>query len=162
MPIKTIGAVLLLCITVYLCVAFTWNEARRLRQLEGLLLLLRTVRGQISCFRTPVDRIYASFENEALERCGFLPALRQTGDFTQALEAVGPRLLMPEEEARLLSSFGLELGGTYRDEQVAACDYYISELENCFARRREERPRRLRLGRSLLLTGGLMLILVFI
>ena len=161
MLLKVCGALTLLILTLYLCYEATSMERRRVRQTEGFLLLLRHIRSQISCFCTPVRDILSSFENEALERSGFLCEAR-SGDFVSALDICKDRIYLDTEEINLLIAFGEELGKSYREEQIENCDYYIGELENLYGKRREEQPKRARLFRSLVLTCGLMVIIVFL
>lgn len=159
--LRITGVLLLAGLTLYLCLFFTGVEGRRVRQCEGFLLLLRHIRAQITCFRTPIEQIYAGFENEALRQAGFLAAL-QKGGFSPALADCRAQLLLEAEEYKLLHAFGQEVGRSLTGEQAALCDYTIAELEKALAHRREEAPRRIRAARSLTLTGGLMLILVLL
>lgn len=161
MLLKACGISTLLILTVYLCYEATSMEAKRVRQTEGFLLLLRHIKAQISCFCTPVCDIFSSFENEALACIGFLDTLKKN-DFSSALDICREKIYLDGEEINLLSAFGEELGKSYRQEQIENCDYYIGELESSYTRRREEQPRKSRLYRSLVLTGGLMVIIVFL
>lgn len=160
--LKTLGVILLLSGSLYLCFSFSVFERRRVQQCEGFLLLLRHIRAQIACFRMPLGRIWDSFSSAELQRCGFLDALRQKGDFAQALSCCKGQIWLSREELDLLYAFGGELGRSYFEEQVACCDYYIGELEQAYAQRRSEQPARTKLYRSLFLTGGLMLVIVLL
>ena len=161
MLIKVCGAATLLLITLYLCYEASRMELRRVRQTEGFLLLIRHIKAQISCFCAPLADIFEEFENSSLESIGFTAALRE-GGFSYAVEKCREKIYLDPEEINMLSSFGEELGKSYREEQLECCDYYIGELESSYSRTRDEQPRRSRLYRSLLLTGGLMVIIVFI
>lgn len=160
--LKTFGVIMLLSGGLYLCFSFSVFERRRVLQCEGFLLLLRHIRAQIACFRMPLDRIWESFSSAELKRCGFLDALREKGDFTQALLAVRGQIWLCREELDLLFAFGGELGRSYFEDQVACCDYYIGELEQAYAQRRVEQPKRVKLYRSLFLTGSLMLVIILL
>ena len=162
MLVKTLGIILLLSGSLYLCFSFSLFEKRRLEQCEGFLLLIRHLKAQISCFHTPLGRIYASFTHGELERCGFLPILRQTGNLSMALKDAKKDIWLSEEEFTLLNAFAGEVGGSYVDEQISCCDYYIGELERAYKERREEIPGRKKLYRSLFITGGLMLAIVLL
>ena len=61
MLVKTLGIILLLCGSLYLCVSFSLFERRRLEQCEGFMLLIRHVKAQISCFHMPLSRIWQTF-----------------------------------------------------------------------------------------------------
>ncbi len=161
MILKSAGAVLLFALTLYISLQYTVMERRRVLQAEGFLLLLRHIRTQISCFSVPLPEIYASFENRALSDAGFLSVLQAEG-LSAALSACQAGLYLEEAEARSLQSFAEELGKSYRSEQIALCDCYIAEWERGYDDRKKEMPRRARLGRSLLLTGGLMAVIVLL
>ena len=161
MLLKGCGSLTLLVLTLYLCYQASSMEKRRVRQTEGFLLLLRHIKAQISCFCTPVRDIILSFENEALERAGFLCEAKK-GDFVSAMSLCRDKIYLDTEEINLLLAFGEELGKSYRDEQIENCDYYIGELETLYSKRREEQPKKTRLYRSLVLSCGLMIIIVFL
>lgn len=155
------GSLLLVGLSLYACYSFSLLEERRVRQTEGFLLLLRYIRTQIACFRATVGDIYTSFENRALTECGFLAALRRIG-FSEAMNASRARLYLDEEELRLLSAFGEEIGQGYAEDALALCDYTVSEMEKAMEKRRAEAPRRTRVAHSLVMTGGLVLVFLLL
>lgn len=161
MLIKCLGIMTLMTITIYLSFEMTLMEKRKLRQTEGFLLFLRHIRAQISCFCTPLSDIFSSFENDALSECGFLKEA-QNGDFATAITRCRSKIYLEEEEINMLSSFASQLGTSYRSEQLEICDYYIGEFENLFTRKREDHPKKSKLCRGVILTGGLMLIVVLV
>lgn len=161
MLIKCLGILTLLFITVYFAFEVTMMEKRKLRQAEGFMLFLRHVRAQISCFCTPLTDIFSGFSNDALEECGFLPVARE-GNLSCAVDKSKGKIYLEEEEINMLSAFASQLGSSYRNEQLEICDYYIGEFENLFNRVRDEHPKKAKLFRGVVLTGGLMLIVVLI
>ena len=138
----------------YLLSAF---EARRYRQAEGFLALLRHVRLQIDCFSLPVSRILAGLDERIRRLCG---APQGAVDFPALLSET--KLLLPEEACALLYDFSEQLGGSYREEQLRCCDHYIVRLSPLCERMRDELPRRRHLALLLpiALTGALMLLLL--
>ncbi len=161
MLIKACGAIALLTVTLYLCIQASSMEIRRVRQTEAFLLLLRHIKAQISCFCMPLCDIFRDFENDSLASVGFISVLRERG-FRAAIEECREKIYLDEEEINMLCGFGDELGKSYRESEMEFCDYYISTLEQSYSKSREQQPARSRLYRSLLLTGGLMVIIVFI
>ena len=124
-----------------------------------MLLLLRHIRTQISCFSTPLPEIYASFENPALSDAGFLRVLRQDG----LAAALGTcEVYLEEGERRMLLFFAEELGNSYRTDQLALCDAYIAELARGCERKKNELPKKSKLYRSLILTGGLAAVILLL
>ena len=161
MIVKCLGILTLLSITLYFCYELTMLEKRRLRQTEGFLLLLRHIRAEISCFCSPLCEIFDAFQNESLEECGFLSALKSS-NLSEAIEKTRSRIYLEQEEINMLGALASQLGSSYRDQQIELCDYYIGEFENLFTKTREEHPKRSKLCRGVVLTGGLMLIIVLI
>lgn len=161
MLLRALGMLVLFGVSLCLCRTVSRVERGRVRQAEGFLLLLRHIRTQIACFRTPVGEIYAGFENRALASCGFLAALRRDG-FAAALRECRPGLYLGSEELALLAAFGDEVGKSYCEEQLALCDYTVGELESLFTKRRDEESGRTRVAHSLVITGSLMLILILL
>ncbi len=153
-----LGGGAILAVSFYLSVSVSRMEGRRVRQTEGFFLLLCRIRAEIAAYRTPLDRILLLFENPALGECGFLAAARSEG-FAGALDLCRDRLLLDEEELRLLDAFGDRIGRGDCVEEVRLCDYTARELEKTMLRQKEEAPRRVRAARALAVTGGLMLLL---
>ena len=159
MLLKTVGALLLFGISLYAAMESGQSLRRRMLQGEGMLQLLRHIRTQISCFSTPLPEIYASFENPALSDAGFLRVLRQDG-LAAALDAC--EVCLEESERRMLLSFAEELGNSYRTDQLALCDAYIDELAAVCERKKNELPKKSKLYRSLILTGGLAAVILLL
>lgn len=159
--IGTLGALTVLFLTFYVGFLFSRMQNGRQMRLECFLLLIRFIESEISCYQTPLDDIYRKFEGEALEKCGFLAVLRERG-MREALKECRSALCFSDEEYRLLELFACELGKSYREEQLRGCEYYRRMLENYCHEGRQELPARLKLCRSLTVTGGLLLVLLLI
>lgn len=159
---RGIGAFLLLGCSLYLGACLAGVEKWRVRQYEGFLLLVRHIRNGITCFQTPIDKIYAGFANAALERCGLLSALRAGADLPTALQRCRDELYIEAEAWRTLSAFADEVGKSYTQEQAKLCDYTIKELEAALHRQKEEAPRRARGARALAVCGGLALLILLL
>ena len=157
--IRQIGILLFLFALFAPAYGFWRKERRYRRETEGLLLLLRTLRGQIDCFSRPWREVVEEFENDALETCGFLPTLRREG-FARALDVGGSA--WDSETVRAVTLFGAEVGKSYKAEQVALCDWALSELETVAKRQKEEGPQKARLFASLTVVGGLAFLLLVI
>ena len=158
---KLIGALLLVTVTVIFAFVYTHHQRKRVLQAEGFLLLLRYLRGQILCYALPIEEALRGYENDALTECGFLPLLRQ-GSFLEALEGTRSTVFLEKDAQKALRSFGEGVGKSYREDQLALCDYTLGELERTVDRLREEYPRKVKLGRSLVISGGLALVLVLL
>ena len=154
---KWIGIVLVLCCGVGASVAFVSFERRRFAQACGFLTLLRFIRLQIDCFSLPVGKILCTCDRAVLSDCG---APDGAGDFPTLLD--GTRLYLPPEICQLLTDFATQLGGSYREEQLRCCDYYMARLAPFCDRLREELPRRTRTAALLPLAFAAILVLLLL
>ena len=155
------GALLLLAGALLFAIDATAAEQKKLRLLEGLLLLVRHIRREIEGPRTPMPQILSSFTHGALEECGFLPVLREAG-LAAALCQCREMMPLSGEEMRTLSGFAATLGRSGAKGQVELCDRTAAELERSLAKRREEVPRRTRVLQTLSISGALMLLLLLL
>ena len=130
---KWLGAVSIFACGIFVGGCLSAFHRRRLAQAEGFLALLRLIRLQIDCFSMPVSRILAECDREILVACGTEAV---PGDFKALLQSV--HLYLPEEMCRLLEDFSARLGGSYREEELRCCDYYLARLTpSCDALRTE-------------------------
>jgi stage III sporulation protein AB len=157
----TIGALTILCLTFYVGFLFSRMQNGRQKRLECFLQLIRFIESEISCYQTPLDDIYRRFDGDALEKCGFTAVLRQKG-MAAALAECRAALCFSDEEYRLLVDFSGELGKSYREEQLRGCEYYRRMLDSYCNEGRQALPARLKLCRSLTVTGGLLLVVLLI
>ncbi len=137
----------------------TREERKRVEECEGLTLLLRHLRGQVAAYSLPREEIYATFRHAALEKCGFLPLLREQG-LSVALSA--GKLSLGRETLRPLFLFVEGEGRRLREEELAALALALENMEYASAECRRRMPERLRLLRTLLLTGGMMVAILLL
>ena len=154
---KALGILLLLACGVLGGIFLAAFERAKCRQAEGMLDLIRHIRLQIDCFSLPVSRILATLPTQISEMAAIPRAAR---DFGELLE--GTSLLLPEEMCELLTSFGRDLGGSYREDQLRCCDYYITRFAPHCERMRTELSRRTKLALLLPLALALSLALLLI
>ena len=139
---------------VFLALYFlTAEERKRVEECEGLTLLLRHLRGQVAAYSLPREEIYATFHHKALERCGFLSLLRERG-MGVALSA--GKLTMSEEALRPLYLFAEGEGRRLKEEELTALGLALEGMEYGLTECKRRMPERLRLLRTLVLTGGMM------
>lgn len=135
------------------------EERRKVAEYEGLVLLLRHIRASVSSYALPKEQIYATFLHPALAKCGFLDVLGREG-LACALEKGG--LCVGEEALRPLRIFAEGMGMRLSVEELSACGTALDEAEGILATLRDRLPTRLRLCRTLVLTGGMMVVLLFV
>ena len=161
MTVRLFGAAAILAVGILLGARGSAAATEHIRQLEGLLLLVRHVRERISCFHTPKERIFLTFRHEALSRIGFLRELCR-GDMTAALQACRDSLYLSEEELAILLEFSAGLGQGYLAEELSRCELAAGRLEGALAAAREGLPRTAGIYRTVAVSGALAVILVFL
>ncbi|NLK39197.1 MAG: hypothetical protein GX303_02955 [Clostridiales bacterium] len=159
--IKLFGAATILLVSLYLSSQITTFAQRRMRQTEAFLILLRYIKAQVACYKTPVAEIYQSFNNRTLEECGFVNVLREKG-FEAALYECESMLYIDQNEFELLYAFASELGRGFQEEQLNSCDYHIGALEELYAKQKNEMPKKCKIYRTLIFTIGIMIIIILI
>ena len=138
---KWLGVGVILCCGIFSGLFFAAFERRRLEQAEGFLSLLRLIRLQIDCFSMPVSRILSQCDKSVLSACG---AAAPQSDFKALVRDT--KLYLSEEMCRLLTDFAGRLGGSYREEQLRCCEYYLARLAPYCDTLRAELPKRERMA----------------
>ena len=135
------------------------EAARALAEERGLCRLFSYVKEKLDVAPTPLSSLFASFEDEALARAGFLSVLRSEG-LGAALGCGALRL--SEETLRPLREYAEGLGArSYAAEKAAAKEVLLS-AQRALAESEAAYPRRRRLTSTLLLTGGALVLLLLI
>lgn len=153
---KILGVVILLLAGGYVALGITRVERRRIGVLDSYISLLFYIKGQIGCFAMPMEEILSRADPVLLAGCLGYPHLpRETTVIvdTPALPDMirVSRVYLEPETERLLIAFSSELGHTYREEQVARCEYYIEMLGEERNRLIEAVPGRIRINSVLCL-----------
>jgi hypothetical protein len=154
---KWMGATAIFVCGVFVDGCLAAFHRRRLAQAEEFLALLRLIRLQIDCFSMPVSRILSECDREILLACGTEGVPR---DLKALLASV--KLYLPEEMCRLLEDFSVRLGGSYREEELRCCDYYLARLIPCCDALRGEQKGRERVASVLPPALSVALILLLI
>lgn len=147
---KVIGTVILLLAGGYISAAMTRFERRRLRVLDGYISLIYYIKGQIDCYAMPLSDILARADPSVMAAClgldspEALPPLSVNGEPLLPAMVKESRLYLEPESERLLTTLTGELGATYRAEQVARCDYYVTALTEERRKLNDTLPARLR------------------
>ncbi len=96
-----------------------------LKQTEGLMRLLRTVRGQIACFARPIPEILRACEPSVLAACGYTKQESPPDLFALLSHST----VYDAPSVGIVWHFAEEFGRGYREDEVRACDYALSLLE---------------------------------
>ncbi len=159
---RLIGVISLFAVALVLCRALAEHEEKKIRSVDALAALLRRMKTMILCYRMPLDEIYRSASDGELAELGLLRDLRERGSLGEALSAADSALVLSEDLRERLKELADAVGRGDSGSAAELCEYYIGELSREAAALRAAAPRRLRLHRSLVVTGMLMLVIVFI
>ena len=144
---KILGSLVLLFAGGYISVAIARFERRRLRVLDGYISLIYYVKGQIDCYAMPLSDILASADPAVIAAClglDLTTPLTQPTDIPLTAMVRESHLYLEPEAERLLTTLTGELGSTYRAEQVARCDHYLTALTEERKKLSDTLPARLR------------------
>ncbi|MBO4354024.1 MAG: stage III sporulation protein AB [Clostridia bacterium] len=145
---KLAGAFLIFAFSVAVGIILGERKKNASRECAAFLELFRYVRGQISCFDTPTKLIWRGFENDVLEKSGFLKALSEAEDgeiyfdaFSRAFKASSPSFSMSADAKEIVASFGGVIGKSPSGEQLSAIDMLISQMAEASEKAKAEADR---------------------
>lgn len=125
-------------------------EKKKLSVLDAWIDLIFHIRGQIDCYLMPLDEILSCADEAVLKGC----MCRTPHPDLQALaQASSP--YFSQESKRLINAFIKEIGGSYREEQLKRCDYYINALRTIRQKIAQELPSRIKLTVSLCICAAI-------
>ena len=155
---KIAGASMLACSGVAVGVMLNRTASAALRQNEAMMALLRTGRGQVECFSLPIGQILAGCEREVIEACGDTEE-----DTPRDLEGLVSHVTVWDPRTvSIISQFGAEFGRGYREDEVRACEYAISLLEERRSTLALELPVKKKRNMTLSVCASLALVLLLL
>lgn len=135
------------------------EAARALDEERGLCRLLAHVKEHLDAAPEPLSSLFASFEDEALARAGFLAVLEREG-LASALES--GTLCLSESTLCPLKAYAEGLGARSYAAEKAAAQSALSSAKQALTESEAAYPRKRRLTSTLLLTGGALVLLLLI
>ena len=107
----------------------------------------------------PLPEIFESFENDALEGTPFLSAVKEKGLLYGLKKAPPP---LPDALLRSLVLYAEGIGKRFLDEEKDAIEKECALLAKRTAESRAALPARIKMQRTLLLSGSGMMLLLFL
>ena len=142
--LKLLGSFFILLAGFLAAVTLAKFERQKCSVPEAWVDLLLYIQGQIDCYLTPIDMILAATDPSILKEC---MCRTESPSLEELLQASAPYL--NRDCMRLLSAFVREIGGSYREEQLRRCEYYIQALRKCCDKLSAELPARIKLNVTL-------------
>ena len=156
--IKLLGGVMIILSSFFVGRTLCSYERNRLLESEAFLNLIRHIKSEIFCYKTPLPKIISSYTDKSLSSCGFLSSFDIS--WNDALTSSWDKLHIDGETKELLLAFGKELGGSYKDEQINSCDYYANKLSEKIEKIRVELPQKEKMYRSLAVVTGIFTVII--
>lgn len=160
--LKWAGAAVILLSALFVGKEYSAYVRQRLEQYRGFVALILHIEGMISRFLTPQDGLWRDFNNDALQKCGFLPLLREGKGLSGAFESVKASLALSEETKEMLSDFFGNFGGNYLDGEMSRTADFRTQLENGLKQEESELEKSLKISNALLVAGAVGIVILII
>lgn len=148
--LKMLGGTMVIAAGSFAAFSLSSYERKKLTVLDAWIDLIFHIRGQIDCYLMPLDEILACADASILKGC---MCRSPHPDLPALARASSPYLA--EESQRLVNAFIKEIGGSYREEQLKRCDYYIRALRDIREKLAKDLPARIKLTVSLCICGAI-------
>lgn len=135
---------------------------KRVDEYSGLVLLVRHMENEITKYLAYGSRLWSDFRHDGLEKCGFLPALRECGSICEALSNIGDRMSLSRVSREHLAESFSRLGRGYLDEELSLLSEIKDSLSEELDTERIEAEKNIRVVRALLLGGALAVVVMVI
>ncbi|MBQ8370669.1 MAG: hypothetical protein IJY35_11890 [Clostridia bacterium] len=146
---KAVGALILIAASLIYGRQKVLEERRKLRLTEALCDLVKQIGDNIDHRLRPLPEIFRTYRNEALEECGFLKSVRETG-LREAWESRSAYFRMLDGKvSEQFSAFCLEIGRGYREEEVKLCTFTAKQLQEECAKLRNDAKNKEKLYRTI-------------
>ncbi|MBE6551309.1 MAG: hypothetical protein E7665_04155 [Ruminococcaceae bacterium] len=136
-------------------------------ELEGYIKLIKATENEITSYMTKQGDIFASFKDEYLEKCGFLPLLRSSpidecSALEHALEEFDKNTLIPKDCFDALVRFAEVLGKTSVQKQKEACSQCLYVLEKIHSEIKPDALKKAKVYKTIGLAAGAAAVILFI
>ena len=149
------AVVLMLLVALFIGREYSAYMERRLAQMRGFSSLFSHAEEMISKYLSPADAIVSDFTDPELEKCGFLPALREGKDLLGAFEACSGQLALTSGMKREIGEFLSGFGRGYKDGELKRISAFRRRLEQEMASCAESAQKDVKAVRALLFGGAM-------
>ncbi len=149
------GAVLLMIGALLTSRAYESYLKRRIGEYRGLVSLIAHAEGEIAKFLAHGSELWRSFKDEALEKCGLLPALREGGSLFSAFQESCGNMSLSTAARQRLSELFKKLGQGYREGELSLLSSIKESLSAELDIESAEAEKNIKVVRALLFGGAL-------
>ena len=155
---KIVGIMLLVLAGFLYWDSYEKKINREKKETRALFFFLSHLRREISAFQKPLSEIIKNYDNHDVQINGFLEDAKANG-IPNAMANAEETLALFPEGYQALTALSEKLGRGYPDAELRLLDYYIALFSEWADRLDEEAPKKKKICRALLLTGGLSALL---
>ena len=123
---------------------------RRLGEMGGISALILHMESRLGRTLDYGAELYRGFDDEFLEKCGFLPLLREGRPLYDAFSEVRSSMILPNDVADLVEKFFSSFGKGYKDQELERLRRARAELDKKITTLREESDKNKRVVNALL------------
>ena len=123
---------------------------RRLGEMGGISALILHIESRLGRTLDYGAELYRGFDDEFLEKCGFLPLLREGRPLYDAFSEVRSSMLLPDEVADIVDGLFSSFGKGYKDQEIERLRRARDELDKKITTLREESDKNKRVVNALL------------
>ena len=123
---------------------------RRLGEMRGLSALILHIESRLGRTLDYGAELYRGFDDECLEKCGFLPLLREGKPLYDAFLEVKKSMILPGEVENLVDKLFSSFGKGYKDQEIEKLRTARVELDEKIATYGEDLEKNKRVVNALL------------
>ena len=135
---------------------------RRIEESDSFLGLIEYLKGEISCFLSPIGALMSDYRDEVLERVGFLGGISEGKDISTAYFACEGELSVGKEAKEILGRLFSDLGKRYKAETVLALSNAAASLSEYTNGLKNKAGEELKLCAALVFGGAMGLLLLLL
>ena len=150
MIVKYIGIGAMAITALWIGRGYSTYADRRLGEMGGLSALFLHMESRLGRTLDYGGELYRGFDNDFLEKCGFLPLLREGRPLYDAFSEVRSSMLLPDEVADIVDGLFSSFGKGYRDQEIERLRTTRAELDKEIATLSEDLEKNKRVVNALL------------
>ncbi len=158
MSYKLISYVIIIGISLYIANAIKKQGEGKIFFCQAMIDFITYIKSQISYFCTPTKELIDGYNNDILEKCGFLSMIKANDWST----AISHSKMLDSRGKSILVAFSSKLGKTSADEQIENCDFAIESLNAILSEYKAEIPKKYKAYSSLAVIVGLMILILLV
>lgn len=150
MIVKYIGIGAMAITALWVGRGYSTYADRRLGEMRGLSALFLHMESRLGRTLDYGGELYRGFDDEFLEKCGFLPLLREERPLYDAFSEVKSSMVLSREVENLAENLFTSFGKGYKDQEIERLRTTRAELDKEIATLSEDLEKNKRVVNALL------------